>query len=101
MQNRLNHHHWHRRHLLTHQQSFHGFADSELYAQPTVVPRHIVLPNSTSFNQTSSSGQSDCIDIDSPAQTVTRTGRVSRPRGEWWVAPSTNTDTPMPDFNNW
>jgi hypothetical protein len=29
-----------------------------------------------------------------------RTGRVSRPPGEWWVAPTTNTDTPMPDFNN-
>jgi hypothetical protein len=40
------------------------------------------------------------MDIDSPAQTVTRTGRVSRPPGEWWVAPTTNTDTPMPDFNN-
>jgi hypothetical protein len=39
------------------------------------------------------------MDIDSPAQTVTRTGRVSSPPGEWWVAP-TNTDTPMPDFNN-
>jgi hypothetical protein len=40
------------------------------------------------------------MDIDSPAQTVTRTGRFSRPPGEWWVAPTTNTDTPMPDFNN-
>jgi hypothetical protein len=29
------------------QQSFHGFADSELYARPTIVPRHIVLPNPT------------------------------------------------------
>jgi hypothetical protein len=28
------------------QQSFHGFADSELYAQPTVVPRHIVFSES-------------------------------------------------------
>jgi hypothetical protein len=82
------------------QQSFHGFADSELYAQPTIVPRHIVLPNPTSFNQTSSHGPSDCIDIDSPAQTVTCIGRVSRPPGEWWVTPTTNTDTPMPDFNN-
>jgi hypothetical protein len=65
------------------EQSFLGFADSELYAQPTVVPRHIVLPNPTSFNQTSSSGPSDGMDIDSPAQTVTRTRRVSRPPGEW------------------
>jgi hypothetical protein len=40
------------------------------------------------------------MDIDSPAQTVMRTGRVSRPPGEWWVAPTTNTDTPMLDFNN-
>jgi hypothetical protein len=49
------------------QQSFHGFGDSELYAQHTVVPRHIILPNPTSFNQTSSSGPSDHMDIDSPA----------------------------------
>jgi hypothetical protein len=28
------------------------------------------------------------------------TGRVSHPPGEWGVAPTTNTDTPMPDFNN-
>jgi hypothetical protein len=28
------------------------------------------------------------------------TGRVSRPPGEWWVAPTNNTNTPMPDFNN-
>jgi hypothetical protein len=28
------------------------------------------------------------------------TGRGSRPPGEWWVAPTTNTDTPMPNFNN-
>jgi hypothetical protein len=82
------------------QQSFHGFADSELYAQPTIVPRHIVLPNPTLFNQTSSNSLSDRMDIDSPAQTVTRTGRVSRPPDEWWVAPTTNTDTAMPDFNN-
>jgi hypothetical protein len=40
------------------------------------------------------------MDIDSPAQTVTHTGRVSRPPGEWWVAPISNTNTPMPDFNN-
>jgi hypothetical protein len=40
------------------------------------------------------------MDIDSPLQTVTRTGRVCRPPGEWWVASTTNTDTPMPDFNN-
>jgi hypothetical protein len=82
------------------QQSFNGFADSELYAQPPVVPRHIVLPNPTSFDQTWSSGPSDHMDIDSPAQTVMRTGRVSHPPAEWWVTPTTNTDTPMPDFNN-
>jgi hypothetical protein len=41
------------------QHSIHRFADSELYAQPTVVPRHIVLPNPTSFKQTSSSGLPD------------------------------------------
>jgi hypothetical protein len=40
------------------------------------------------------------MDIDSPAQTVMRTGRVFRPPGEWWVALSTNTDTSMPDLNN-
>jgi hypothetical protein len=82
------------------QQSFHGFADSELYAQPTVLPRHIILPNPSSFDQTLSSGLSDRMDIDSLAQTVTCTGRLSRPPGEWWVALSTNIDTPMPDFNN-
>jgi hypothetical protein len=58
------------------------------------------FPNPTSFNQTSSSAPSDRMDIDSQAQTVMRTGRVSRPPGEWWVAPTTNTDTPIPDFNN-
>jgi hypothetical protein len=31
------------------QKGFHGFANSELSAQPTVVPRHIVLPYPTSF----------------------------------------------------
>jgi hypothetical protein len=82
------------------QQSFHGFADSEIYAQPTIVPRYIVLPNPTSFTQTSSNGPSYHMDIDSPAQTVTRSGRVSRPPGKWLVTPTTNTDTPMPDFNN-
>jgi hypothetical protein len=40
------------------------------------------------------------MDIDSPAQTVTRTGRVSYSPGAWWVALTTNTDTPMPDFTN-
>jgi hypothetical protein len=40
------------------------------------------------------------MDIDSPVQTVTHTGRVSRPPGEWWVVPTTIIDTPMPDFNN-
>jgi hypothetical protein len=60
----------------------------------------MVLPNPTSFHQTSSSGPSDRMDIDSPAHTVTRTGRVSSPPGEWCVAPTTNTDTWMPDFNN-
>jgi hypothetical protein len=64
-------------------QSFHGFADLELYAQHSVVPPHIVLPNPTWFTETSSSGPSDCLDIDSPAQTITRTRRVSYPPGEW------------------
>jgi hypothetical protein len=82
------------------QQRFHRFADSGLYAQPTVVPRHIVLPNPTSFNRTSSSGPSDRMDIDSLAQTVMGTVGDSRHAGEWWIAPTTNTDTPMPDFNN-
>jgi hypothetical protein len=82
------------------QQSFHGFADSELYAQPTIVPRHIVLANLTSFNQTLSSAPSDHMDIYSPGYTVTRTERVSHPPGECWVAPTNNTDTPMHDFNN-
>jgi hypothetical protein len=49
------------------QQCFHGFADSELYAQPTVIPQHIAFPNPTSITQRSSSGLSDCMDIDSPA----------------------------------
>jgi hypothetical protein len=62
--------------------SFHRFADSSLYAQPTIVPRYIGLPNPTSFYETSSSGPSDRMDIDSPAQTVMSTGRGSRPPGE-------------------
>jgi hypothetical protein len=40
------------------------------------------------------------MDIDSPGQTGMRIGRVSHPPDEWWVAPPTNTDTPMPDINN-
>jgi hypothetical protein len=40
------------------------------------------------------------MDIDSPGQTVTHTGRVSCPPGEWCVAPTTNADTSMPNFNN-
>jgi hypothetical protein len=52
------------------------------------------------FDQIWSNAPSDRKDMDSPAQTVPRTGRVSRPPGEWWVAPSTNTTAPMPDFNN-
>jgi hypothetical protein len=43
---------------------------------------------------------SEDMDIDSPAQTVTYIGRVPRPSGRWWAAATTNTDTPMPDFNN-
>jgi hypothetical protein len=82
------------------QQSFHRFADSEFYAQPTIVPQHIVLPNPTSFTQSSSSGPSDRMHMDRPAQTIMRTGRVSHHPGEWWVAPITNTDTPIPDFTN-
>jgi hypothetical protein len=85
---------------LNSQQSFHRFADSELYAQPTLVPRHIVLPNLSSFTQISSSGPSDHMNIDSPAHTVMRTRRVSRSPDERWVAPTTNTDPPIPDFNN-
>jgi hypothetical protein len=80
--NSLNHHNRHRRHLLTPKKCFHGFAESELYAHPTVGPRHIVLPNPTSFNETLSRGPSDRMDIDSPVQTVMHTGRVSRPPGE-------------------
>jgi hypothetical protein len=40
------------------------------------------------------------MDIDSPAQTVTHTGRASYSPGDWWVASNTNTHTPMPNFNN-
>jgi hypothetical protein len=82
------------------QQSFHGFADSKLYDEPIIVSRHIVLPNPTAFTQPLSNGPSDCMDIDSPAHTVMHTGRVSHLPGEWGVAPTTNIDTPMPDFNN-
>jgi hypothetical protein len=42
---------------------------------------------------------SDHMDIDTLVQTITRIGRVSRAPGEWWVAQTTNTDTPMPSFN--
>jgi hypothetical protein len=52
------------------------------------------------FTRTLSSGRSDRIDIDSLVQTVMCTTRVSRPPGKWWVAPTTNTDTPIPDFKN-
>jgi hypothetical protein len=38
--------------------------------------------------------------IDSLEQTVIHTGTVSRPSSEWRVAPTTNTDTSMPDINN-
>jgi hypothetical protein len=40
------------------------------------------------------------MDMDSLTQTVMRTGTVSRPPGKWTVAPTSNTDTPMPDINN-
>jgi hypothetical protein len=40
------------------------------------------------------------MDIDCLAHTLTRTGRFSRLPGESWVAPTTNTDTHMSDFNN-
>jgi hypothetical protein len=63
-------------------QSFHGFADSELDAQPTIVTRYIVCPNPNSFTRTLSSGLSDHMDIDSLVQTVTMIGRISRPHGE-------------------
>jgi hypothetical protein len=47
-----------------------------------------------------SSGPSDHIDIDSLAHTVRYKEKVLCAPGEWWVAPTTNTNTPMPDFNN-
>jgi hypothetical protein len=40
------------------------------------------------------------MDIDILAQTVKCTRRVSHTPGKWWVAPTTNTDTPMLDFND-
>jgi hypothetical protein len=82
------------------QQRCHGFGDSELNAQSKVIVRHIVLPNLIMFNQSSSSGLSDLIDIDSLAHTVMHTGSVSRSPREWWVASTNTTTTPIPDFNN-
>jgi hypothetical protein len=40
------------------------------------------------------------MDIDSPPDTVKRTGRVSRHPCESWLVLTTNTDTPMSNFNN-
>jgi hypothetical protein len=80
------------------EQSFHGIGDSELYSQPTIVLQYIDLLNPTWFIKTSSNGPSDRMD--SPAQTVMRTARVSHPPGECWVARTTNINTPMPDINN-
>jgi hypothetical protein len=65
------------------QHSFHEFADSERYAQLTVIPRHIVLPNLRLFTYNSSSRPSDRMDIDSLAETGTCRRRVSRPPGQW------------------
>jgi hypothetical protein len=79
---------------------FYGFANSELYDQPSVVPRHIVLRNPTSDTTTSSSRPSERMNIDSPPQTVKYTGRVSHSPGERWVAPTTKTATTMRNFNN-
>jgi hypothetical protein len=97
--NRLNHHNRHRRHLLTPNKDF-----MDLPIQSSMLSLlsylDILFYESDFVYQTSSSGLSDRIDIDSPAQTVMYTGRGSRPPGKWWVAPITNTDTPMPDFNN-
>jgi hypothetical protein len=49
------------------QNSFHGFSDSELNAQPTFIPRHIVLPNLTLYTRTFSNRLSDRMGIDSTA----------------------------------
>jgi hypothetical protein len=54
----------------------------------------------TLFTRPSSSRVSDSLDIDSPVQPLTYTGKVSHPPGEWWVALTTNINTPLPDFNN-
>jgi hypothetical protein len=67
---------------------------------PTGVPGYIVLENPTSFTRTLLNGRANHMVIDSLAQTITRKGRVSPPSSEWWVALTSNTDTPMPDFNN-
>jgi hypothetical protein len=40
------------------------------------------------------------MDIDSPAQTETRTGKVSYPLSESLVDLTTNTNTPIPAFNS-
>jgi hypothetical protein len=40
------------------------------------------------------------MDIDGSAHTVSHTGRLSYPPSEWWVAPTSNTDTPIPDSHN-
>jgi hypothetical protein len=45
-------------------------------------------------------GLSDLIDINSLVQTIPQTEWDSRPASELRVASTTNTDTPIPDFNN-
>jgi hypothetical protein len=64
-----------------------------------VLPRNIVLPNWTTFTRTLTTRPFDCMDIDSPVQTGIRMGRLCHPSVELRVALTTNTDTPIPDFN--
>jgi hypothetical protein len=61
---------------------------------------NIVCPNLTSLTKTSSRRPSDYIDIDSSAQPVTHIGNISGLPSEWWLAPTTNTNTCMRDANN-
>jgi hypothetical protein len=49
---------------------------------------------------TSSSRPSNRMDIDSPVQSLMPTGKLSCPPGKWCIPPTTNNDTPMPDFNH-
>jgi hypothetical protein len=97
--NHLKHHNPHRRHLLT-PNKVSWICRFRVLCSACNVPRQIVLLNLTSLNQTSSDGPSDSIDIDSSAQTITRTGRVYRTPGKLWVTLTTNADTLILDFNN-